>query len=73
LLAALSQLLPRRAWPAFSVKPETLLRWHRQLVVRRWTYPQTKPGRPAAATSAAGVGCTNPAGYRIRPISRKIE
>jgi hypothetical protein len=46
LLAALSQLLPRRAWPAFSVKPETLLRWHRQLVARRWTYPQTKPGRP---------------------------
>jgi hypothetical protein len=46
LLAALSQLLPRRAWPAFSVKPETLLRWHRQLVARRWTYPQTKPGLP---------------------------
>jgi putative transposase len=46
LLAALSQLLPRRVWPAFSVRPETLLRWHRQLVARRWTYPQRKPGRP---------------------------
>jgi putative transposase len=49
LLAALSQLLPRRVWPAFSVKPETLLRWHRQLVARRWTYPQRKPGRPRLA------------------------
>jgi hypothetical protein len=43
LLAALSQLLPRRVWPTFSVKPETLLRWHRQLVARRWTYPHKRP------------------------------
>jgi putative transposase len=28
LLAALSQVLPRRVWQTFSVKPETLLRWH---------------------------------------------
>lgn len=45
LLAALSQLLPRRVWPTFSVKPETLLRWHRQLVARRWTYAHRRPGR----------------------------
>jgi putative transposase len=49
LLAALSQLLPRRVWPTFSVKPETLLRWHRQLVARRWTYPHKRPGRPPLA------------------------
>ncbi|MCA1679668.1 MAG: integrase core domain-containing protein [Actinobacteria bacterium] len=49
LLAALSQLLPRRVWPTFSVKPETLLRWHRQLVARRWTYPHRRPGRPPLA------------------------
>jgi hypothetical protein len=30
LLATLSRALPRRAWAAFSVRPETLLRWHRQ-------------------------------------------
>lgn len=49
LLAALSQLLPRRVSPTFSVKPERLLRWHRQLVARRWTYPHRKPGRPPLA------------------------
>jgi hypothetical protein len=46
LLATLSRALPRRAWAAFSVGPETLLRWHRGLVARRWTYPRRKPGRP---------------------------
>jgi putative transposase len=35
LLAALSRSLPRVAWAGFPVKPETLLRWHRQLVARR--------------------------------------
>jgi len=46
LLATLSRALPRRRWATFSVRPETVLRWHRQLVSRRWTYPRVKPGRP---------------------------
>ena len=46
LLAALSRSLPRRAWTVFSCKPETLLRWHRQLVARRWAYAHRMPGRP---------------------------
>jgi putative transposase len=46
LLASLSRSLPQTAWSAFSFKPETLLRWHRQLIARRWTYSHRKPGRP---------------------------
>jgi putative transposase len=46
LLAAMSRSLPRGAWAGFPVKPETLLRWHRQLVARRWTYAHRKAGRP---------------------------
>ncbi len=46
LLAAFSRLLPRRSWHAFAVRPETLLRWHRRLVARNWTYPHRRPGRP---------------------------
>jgi transposase InsO family protein len=41
LLAALAKLLPRERWAAFLVTPSTLLRWHRELIARRWTYPRT--------------------------------
>jgi putative transposase len=47
LLAALSRLLPRLRWSVFLVRPETLLRWHRHMVRKRWTYPATRKGRPA--------------------------
>jgi hypothetical protein len=36
LLAALAKVLPRERWPAFLVTPSTLVRWHRELVARRW-------------------------------------
>jgi transposase InsO family protein len=39
VLATLARLLPRERWSAFLVTPATLLRWHRHLVRRRWTYP----------------------------------
>src|SRR5205814_3873291 len=40
-VAMLSRLLPRDRWPAFLVTPSTLLRWHRELAARRWTFPPT--------------------------------
>jgi hypothetical protein len=43
----LSRLLPRVRWAAFFVTPATVLRWHRNLVARRWTYPGRRPGRPS--------------------------
>jgi putative transposase len=46
ILAALTQALPRSVWASLSVRPATLLRWHRELVRRRWTYPRRRPGRP---------------------------
>ena len=45
-LAALSRLLPPRRRHDLIVTPQTLLRWHRELVRRRWTQPQRRRGRP---------------------------
>ena len=55
LLAAVSRALPRRAWAGLPVTPETLLRWHRRLVRRRWTYGHKKPGRPPVPTSVRAL------------------
>jgi putative transposase len=52
LLAALSRLLPRARWSLFLVQPETLLRWRRRMVARRWTYPSTSKGRPPISEQA---------------------
>src|SRR6266496_3298373 len=46
LLAALSGVLPRERWSVFLVSPQTLVRWHRELVARKWTYRRRSPGRP---------------------------
>jgi hypothetical protein len=46
-LAALSRVLPRERWAVFFVTPATVLRWHRELVARKWTYPRKRPGRPS--------------------------
>ena len=47
LLAALSRLLSPPSWNVFFVTPATLLRWHRSLIARKWTYPRKRPGRPS--------------------------
>jgi transposase len=48
VLALLSRLLPRRLWGSFLVTPDTVRRWHRGLVRRKWT--QQRPcDRPPLA------------------------
>jgi putative transposase len=55
VLAALSRLLPRARWSAFFVTPASLLRWHRQLLARYWTYPHTRPGWPPVDPQVRGL------------------
>ena len=43
-LTAASRCLARERWQSFLITPATLLRWHRRLVAKRWTFPQR--GRP---------------------------
>jgi putative transposase len=69
ILAALARAVPRSALGNLSVRPETLLRWHRQLVRRRWTYRHRPRGRPPfdrrGQALVLRLACENPAsGYR---------
>ena len=79
LLAAASTSLPRGSWSSFIVRPETLLRWHRELVRKKWTYRRMgQPGRPPIDPDARDLivrlGRENPRwGYqRIRGELRKL-
>jgi len=54
ILAGLSRLVSRARRGRFFVQPETLLRWHRDLVCRRWTYPH-RSGRPSVPVGTVGI------------------
>ena len=45
VLTSISRVLPRPAWRALLPSPETLVRWHRELVRRKWTAFQRRPRR----------------------------
>jgi putative transposase len=52
ILAALIRLLPAKLRMHRLVTPGTVLRWHRSLVTRRWTYPR-RMGRPPVSAEIA--------------------
>ena len=71
ILAALARLLPsgQLRHLRLIISPRTLLRWHANLVKRRWAYPRRTPGRPRTAHAIRALvlemARDNPAwGYR---------
>jgi len=54
VLAALIRLLPGRLRAHRLVTPGTVLRWHRRLITRKWTYPN-RTGRPPVSAEIAAL------------------
>jgi len=54
VLATLIRLLPARLRAHRLVTPGTILRWHRRLVTRKWTYPN-RTGRPPVSAEIAAL------------------
>jgi transposase InsO family protein len=80
LLAAASRAMTKTSWSSFIVRPETLLRWHRELVRKKWSYRRTgQPGRPPVDADVRDLvvrlGRENPRwGYqRIRGELLKLQ
>ena len=54
VLAGLIRLLPEKLRMHRLVTPGTVLRWHRRLVTRKWTYPN-RTGRPPVSAEIAAL------------------
>jgi transposase InsO family protein len=72
--------MTKTSWSSFIVRPETLLRWHRELVRKKWSYRRTgQPGRPPVDADVRDLvvrlGRENPRwGYqRIRGELLKLQ
>lgn len=69
IVTALARLLPKARRAGMLITPGTLLRWHADLVKRRWTYKRRSQGRPplrpALRESVLRLATENPTwGYR---------
>ena len=56
VMAALIRLLPGKLRVHRLVTPGTVLRWHRRLVTRKWTFPHGAGRPPVSAEIAALIG-----------------
>jgi hypothetical protein len=56
VMAALIRLLPGKLRVHRLVTPGTVLRWHRRLVTRKWTFPHGAGRPPVSADIAALIG-----------------
>src|SRR6476619_3263941 len=54
VMAALIRLLPATLRAHRLVTPGTVMRWHRRLVARKWTYPN-RTGRPPVSAEIAAL------------------
>jgi hypothetical protein len=79
LFAALVRLLPRARRVGLVVTPRTLLRWHRELVRRKWAQPQVRDRRPridaeALVGSARDlVACLSRGGPGVEDRSSRVR
>ncbi len=55
VLAGLARLLSRHRLGSPFVQLATMLRWHRGLVARHWTYPHRRPDRPRIAKGVSAL------------------
>ena len=77
LLAAASGLLRQDRWHSVPVSAQTLLRWHRELVRRKWSYRRKqRAGRPSTdgetATLVLRLAKENPR-WRYRRIQGELR
>jgi putative transposase len=58
-LAVCGERLSRSLLREFAtlVTPDTILRWHRKFVARKWTYPRQRPRDQACVSPFGGSSC----------------
>ena len=72
-LAARGRRLGRRGLRPMAtiVTPDTILRWHRQLIAQTWTFTPNRPGRPGIMTDLSALivrmATENPGGLPPHP------